>query len=88
MRWGYRVGKCRTRLWFQHLFQILSCIRLRAGGDLLGGAAGHQMAALVAPLRAQVDDVVRHLDYVQIVLDDHHRVAAVHQPLQHVDKPL
>ena len=66
---------------FQQLFQILPREALRAGGDLLRRAAGDELAAAGAALRAEVDDMVRDLDDVEIVLDDEHRVARVHQPL-------
>ena len=49
---------------------------------------GHDPAAAVAALGAQVDDPVRLGDHVQVVLDDHHRVARVHQPVQHPDQLL
>ena len=45
------------------------------------------MAAAVAPLGAQVDDVVSAFDDIQIVLDDHHGVALVHQLLQNIQQP-
>src|SRR5213078_3532730 len=34
-------------------------------------------------LRSEVDDPVGGLDDVQVVLDDHHRVALVHEAVEH-----
>src|SRR5699024_7585704 len=42
--------------------------------------------AAVASLGAQINDMVGGLDDVQIVFNDHHRVAQVHQPLEHVNE--
>ena len=57
-----------------------------AGRHLLRRARADDGAAAVAPLGTQVDQVVGALDDVQIVLDDHHGVAAVHQPLEHLQQ--
>ena len=43
-------------------------------------------AAAGAALGAKIDDVIGDLDDVEIVLDDEHRVARVHQPLQDLDE--
>src|SRR5690242_15114156 len=50
---------------------------LRRGGDLLGRALRDDAAAAVAAFRAEIDDPVRGLDDVEVVLDDEHRVAGV-----------
>ena len=49
---------------------------------------GHNRATAVAPLGAQVDDVVGGFDHIQVVFNDHHGVARLHQQLQHVDEPV
>ena len=46
------------------------------------------VAALVAALRAEVDDPVGDLDHVEVVLDHDHRVAGVDQPREHLEQPL
>ena len=63
---------------------------VRAGHrrHLLRRALRHQRAALLAALGAEVDDAVGGLDHVEVVLDHHHGVALVHQPLQHLEQPL
>ena len=40
------------------------------------------MAATAAPFRTQVNHVVGPLDDIQIVFDDHHGVAPLHQTVQ------
>ena len=47
------------------------------GGDLFGGSGGDDLAAGVAPFRAEVDDPIGGLDDVEVVLDDEQRAAAV-----------
>src|SRR5947209_9259766 len=52
----------------------------RAGGD--------DLAAAVAAFRAEIDDPVGGLDYFEVVLDHHHRVALVGELVQHVEQRL
>src|SRR5262249_33983767 len=56
--------------------------RLLARRDLLGSAAGDQLATVVAPFRAEVDDVIGRLDHVQVMLDHDDRVAVFNQPVE------
>ena len=44
------------------------------------------ISALVAGLRPHVDHPVGRLDHVEIVLDDHHRVAQLDEPVEHVQQ--
>ena len=67
-------------------FQELSRIRFCDAADLLGRADRDHLAAAVAAFWAQVDDLVGHLDDIQVVLDDQHAVAGIHQALQHLDQ--
>ena len=55
---------------------------------VLGRAGRDELAALVAALRAEVDHPVGLLDHVEVVLDHEHRVAAVDEPLQHLEQLL
>ncbi len=52
--------------------------------DVLGTACRDDGTALVAPLGAEVDDVVGRLDDVEVVLDDDDGVAACDEALQDV----
>ena len=55
-------------------------------GDVFGRAGSNDVAAVLARLRPKVDHPVGGLDNVQIVLDDHHRVAEVYQAVEHVEQ--
>ena len=49
---------------------------------MLGGSRGDDLPALVAGVGAQVNDPVGRLHNVEVVLDDQHRVAGIHEPLE------
>ena len=51
-----------------------------------GGPCGHDLAALGAAFRPQVDHPVGRSDHVEVVLDDHHRVALLDELVQHVEQ--
>ena len=51
-----------------------------------GVPAATIVAAAIAALGPEVDDPVGRLDDVEIVLDHEHRVAAVDEPVQHVEQ--
>ena len=53
-----------------------------------GVPVDHHLAAGVPALRPEVDHVVGRLDHVEVVLDQQHRVAGVHQPVQRLEQPL
>jgi len=54
----------------------------RVPRHLLGGAARDDLSSGVAPFRPQIDDVVRRLDDIQVVLDDDHRVPRVREQVE------
>src|SRR5690349_8613562 len=56
--------------------------------QVLRRALRDDAAAAVAPFGAEVDDPVRGLDDVEVVLDHHHGVAGVAQAAQHVQQEL
>ena len=56
--------------------------------ELLRHPRHHHLPAAVAALGSQVDDPVRLRDDVQIVLDEHHGVTGVHQPMKNADQLL
>ena len=72
----------------QHLGQELAGVGLRDLGHLFRRARRDHLAALVPALGPEVDQAVRHLDHVQVVLDHDDRVAGRHQPLEHLQQPL
>ena len=53
-------------------------------GDVLGGACGDDPAAVRAGLGADLEDPVGGFEDVEVVLDDHDAVAAVHDALEHL----
>jgi hypothetical protein len=59
---------------------IISALRLSV---TTMSSASSTMPPPLPPFRPQVDDVIRRLDDVQVVLDDKHRIAVLHQPMQH-----
>ena len=59
---------------------------LRNAGDLLRGAGGDDAPAAVAAFGPEVDHPVGGLDDIQVVLDHHHRVARIAQPVQYVQQ--
>ena len=66
--------------------EVLAGERLGVAHDLLGRALGHEVAAVLAGARAEVDQVVGRAHRALVVLDDDHRVAEVAQPLERVDQ--
>ena len=55
---------------------------------MLWGARYDEVAASVAALWSEVDDVVGALDYVQVVLDDYQRVASLYQGVEGMEQAL
>ena len=60
----------------------------RHPGHLFGRAGRDDAPAAITALGAEVDDPVGGLDDVQVVLDDHDRVAGISQAMQHVEQQL
>jgi hypothetical protein len=58
--------------------------RLLIGGNLVRRTDRHNMASSASSLRAQVNDPVRRLDHIQIVLNDQNRSAGFNQRLNAV----
>ncbi len=53
-------------------------------GNLLRSARQHDLAALIATFRAQINDPVGTAYHIEIVLNHEHRVALIHEPLNHI----
>ena len=58
------------------------------GRDLLRRALGNDLPSVYTPFRSQIDDPIGSLDDIQVVLDHHHCVAVIAQPVQHVEQLL
>src|SRR5215510_6925197 len=70
-----------------HLRQDLPRERsIRLLHHLLWRAGGDHAPAIVAALGAEIDDPVRRLDDVHVVLDDHHGVALIDELVQHLEQ--
>ena len=70
----------------QHPAQERPGVRTRDPDDVLGRALGDHPTAARAALGSHVDDPVRGLDDIQVVLDDDHGVALVDQRVQHAEQ--
>ena len=55
-------------------------------GDILRRTGRHDLAAAAAALGAEVDDPVRAFDDIEVVLDDHDRVAGIAQAVEHLEQ--
>src|SRR5215208_6933348 len=69
----------------QQWLQELTGIRTRHGRDVLGCAGGDDRSAAISAVRTEIDDPVRRLDDIEVVLDHEDRVSAVHESMQHVE---
>ena len=63
-------------------------MRRAATGDRLGRTRGDDFAAGMAAFGTEVDDVVGDLDHVEMMFNQHHRVASVDEPIQRRQEPL
>ena len=52
------------------------------------GARSHQGAPVFSAFWAHVDEVVAHLQYIEVVFDDQNSVSLVHELVKHVDEKL
>ena len=66
----------------KHGSQRPARVTFRASGDILGCSGGNNLPALVARVGAEVYDPIGGFDDFEVVLDDEHGVAGVHQPLE------
>ena len=65
-----------------HLFEVLSGIRLIAGGDVLGGARGDQGSATVTALGTEVDNIIGSFYKIEVVLYGNDGVARIGKALK------
>ena len=62
--------------------EVVAGVAALCACDGFGGAGGNDVAALVAAVGAEVDDPVGGFDDVEVVFDDHHRVAGLDQRVE------
>src|SRR6267143_1305385 len=79
---GYRELRVEDTL------EVLAGVRAAVAHDLFRGAGGNDFAALIPAFRAEVDDVIGGLEYVEVVLDDDHGVPGIDQAMQNIQQPL
>ena len=58
-------------------------MRLLRFSDVFWGAFSDDLTTARAPFRAQINQPVGGLDYVEVMLDNHHRVAVIPQSVQY-----
>ncbi len=68
--------------------QILSSITPFAQHHFLRRALAYDLSAPIAALGTHVDDIVRHLDDVKVMLDDENGVTLVDEFVQHIHQHL
>src|SRR5262249_50869584 len=71
----------------EKVLEVLAGVRGRNLRNRLGRPLGHELAASGAAFGPEVEDPVRALDHVEMVLYDEHRVAGVDETLQDAEKP-
>ena len=59
------------------------CVGMRRSRHLFRGPTHYESTTAIAALGAEIHDPVGGLDHVQVVFDDHHRVATIPQSVQH-----
>src|SRR6202171_1290991 len=79
---GYRELRVEDTL------EVLAGIGAAVANDLFRGAGSHHLATLVPTFRTQVDDVIGGFEHVEVVLDDHHRIAGIDEAMEDVEQPL
>src|SRR4051795_7294795 len=84
-RLGSRDGGVLRR---QHLAEEAARPAAVDPSDVLRRANRDDLAACLAALGPEIDNPVGLLDHIEVVLDDDHRVAAVHETLQRLEQLL
>ncbi len=64
---------------FEHARGLATEIGFELQDLKTGGGSDGNFTAAIAPLRAQVDDMIGNLYDIEVVLDDDHGVALIHQ---------
>jgi hypothetical protein len=75
------LHKIVAALW-KALHQIVPSIRVLHLRNFFRCAAPHNLAAFIAALRAQINDIVRTFQDIQVMLNHHQGVAAIHQLIE------
>src|ERR1043166_8531700 len=81
-----RGGWEASALPVEYPLEELAGIARLGAGHFFGGSFGDDRPALCAALRTEIDDPVRGLDHVEVVLDHQDAVALVDQAMQHLEQ--
>src|ERR1700756_1936982 len=71
---------------WQHSGESLTCVGFLCAGDQFRWTLRDDPSTALAALRPKINDPIRLLDDVEVVLDDQYCVAERNQTLQHVEK--
>jgi len=82
-----RAGQlpCRT-IQIENAGESLSGIGFLVAGHLFRRALSHDAASGFATFGAEIDNPIRLLNHVQVVLNDEHSITKVHEAIQDVQK--
>jgi len=64
----------------------LRCVAFNLSQYFFGRSARDHLSSSFAAFRAEINDPVGRLDDVEMMLDHHHRIAQLHQTVQHVQQ--
>src|SRR5712692_6400241 len=79
-KFGLGTGDCG--LWTYDSREVLSGMRFLNPRHCLGSALSYDLSASVSTFGSQVNDIVGALNHFQVLLDDHHGVAALDQMIE------
>ena len=54
--------------------------------DLLGTPTRDHLTAAIARIRSKIDDPISELDDIEIVLDEHQRMAGINESIEHLSE--
>ena len=63
-------------------------VRFGLERDFFGSARGHKLSTFISPLRPKVNNIIRGLDHIKIMLDHQNAVPLIHQRLQDLDEAI
>ena len=66
----------------QNVREKLSGVRIFGCRNLFGRSGGDDFTARITSFRAEIDDPIGALNHLQIVLDHHERMPAIHKALE------
>ncbi len=71
---------------FQHVAQVAAGMACLYHRDRFRGACGHNFAAAIAALGADINDPIGGLDHIKVMFDHDHGVALIDQFVQHLQQ--